>query len=85
MGNISITKLSDHVGADVIGVDLREPLSDVDFGIVLEAFHRHSVIRLRDTGADDAGIVAFSARFGRKHSLITFIILGIRLPPYIGR
>ena len=56
MGNISITKLSDHVGADVIGVDLREPLSDVDFGIVLEAFHRHSVIRLRDTGADDAGI-----------------------------
>jgi taurine dioxygenase len=41
-------------------------LSAADFAVVLAAFHRHSVIRLRDTHADDAAVVELSARFGQN-------------------
>ena len=75
MGNITVTALSEHVGADVIGVDLRKPLSDAEFAIILDAFHRYSVVRLRETGAHDADVVALSARFGRNkiHDLFDYL------------
>jgi len=66
MANITVTPLSAHIGADVGGVDFGAPLTDEDFAIVLDAFHRHSVIRLRGTGATDTDVVEFSAWFGRN-------------------
>ena len=56
------------LGADVRGIDLNEPMDDDVFGRILDAWHRHLVLRIRDQGIDDDALVAFAQRFGRLHS-----------------
>ena len=64
MPDITVTKLHPHVGAEITGVDLREPLDDASFEVVREAWHQHSVLVLRDQRIDDDQQVAFAKRFG---------------------
>ncbi len=51
------------LGAEVRGVDLRD-LDDVAFARVLQAWHDHSVVLVRDQTLSDQELIAFSRRFG---------------------
>lgn len=61
---ITVSKLHPHVGAEITGVDLRRPLDDASFEAIREAWHRHSVLVLRDQRIDDEQQVEFAGRFG---------------------
>lgn len=65
MGRIQVLPLSEHVGADVSGVDLTTLLDGEIFGAVLDAFHKYGVIRLRGARHSDPDVIRLSARFGR--------------------
>ncbi|MGE0718930.1 MAG: TauD/TfdA dioxygenase family protein [Alphaproteobacteria bacterium] len=52
------------LGATVTGVDLADPLSQGDRGIVLGALCRHGVLRFPSQTVDAAGLKRFSAHFG---------------------
>lgn len=79
MPKITVVPLSEHVAADIRGVDLSRPLDDAVFAAILEAFHAHAVIRIRpDADADaidDADVVALSRRFGtlKIHALADYL------------
>lgn len=75
MATITVNPLSEHVGADIHGITLANGLTEDEFAAILTAFHRHGVIRLRNTGATDADVVAFSARFGQNkiHDLRSYL------------
>ncbi len=60
---VTVRPLTDAVGVEVMGVDLRSP-SAADFAAVEQAWHRHSVILLRGQTLDDDNLLAFSRRFG---------------------
>jgi taurine dioxygenase len=53
-----------HLGAEIRGIDLTQPLGDAAFARILEFFHRHCVIVFRGQKLDAAQLAAFSARFG---------------------
>src|SRR5207244_3292242 len=51
------------LGAEIRGVDLTR-LDDAAFSRITRAWLDHSVILIRDQTLDDAGLIAFSRRFG---------------------
>jgi alpha-ketoglutarate-dependent taurine dioxygenase len=51
-------------GAEIIGLDLRQPLDDETFAEVLDAFNTYSVLLFRGQDLNDEQHVAFSQRFG---------------------
>ena len=61
---IQITPLSAHIGADVSGVDLSQPLSDGDFEKIFNAWMQHHVLRFRGQTLTKEQLLDFSARFG---------------------
>jgi alpha-ketoglutarate-dependent 2,4-dichlorophenoxyacetate dioxygenase len=61
---LQVRKLHPHVGAEVCGVDLRQPLRDEVFEAIQDAFHQHSILVFRDQDISDDQQVAFSERFG---------------------
>jgi alpha-ketoglutarate-dependent 2,4-dichlorophenoxyacetate dioxygenase len=61
---LEIRKVHPHIGAEVLGVDLRVSLGDDVFERIRDAFIEHSVLVFRDQDIDDEQQVAFSARFG---------------------
>ena len=61
---IAVRPLSAAVGAEIIGVDLREPLDDATFAQILSAWHKHLVILLRDQKLTEEDQVRFAERFG---------------------
>jgi taurine dioxygenase len=56
--------LSSPLGAEIIGVDLRDALDDHVFAHILDAWHRHLVILLRDQRLSEEDQVRFAERFG---------------------
>ena len=52
------------IGAEIIGVDLSEPMSDAVFAAVLDCWHRHNVILFRDQHLSEDDQVRFGERFG---------------------
>jgi len=56
--------LSPALGIEIIGVDLREPVSDVLFPRILDAWHQGLVILFRDQHLSEDDQVAFAERFG---------------------
>ncbi len=60
---VTVRLLTDAVGAEISGVDLRR-LSDADFAAIERAWHSHSVILLRGQKLRDDDLLAFSRRFG---------------------
>jgi len=63
-GDPVIRKVHPHIGAEVSGLDLREPLGDAAFEAVRDAFRHHSVLLFRNQDISDDQQVAFSRRFG---------------------
>jgi alpha-ketoglutarate-dependent taurine dioxygenase len=63
---IDTKKLTDSVGAEVVGVDVARLLEDPDIPVdVLEALEANGVLVFRELFLDDAAQVAFSKRLGR--------------------
>ena len=61
---ITVSKLHPHIGAEITGVDLRQPLDETSFEVIREAWNQHSVLVLRDQRIDDEQQVAFASKFG---------------------
>ena len=56
--------LSPALGAEIIGIDLREPVSDILFPRILDAWHQSLVVLLRDQHISEDEQVRFAERFG---------------------
>ena len=61
---VEIKPTGPSLGAAVQGLDLSEPLSERDFGIVLGALGRYGVLCFPRQRLDAAALKAFSGRFG---------------------
>ncbi len=59
-----INTLSDAVGAEIVGLDLAQPLDDETFGRVHQAHLNHQVLVFRDQEITPEQHIAFSRRFG---------------------
>ena len=68
---IEIVPLSPALGAEIRGVDASQPLSPGDFQKILEAWHQHLVILLREQTLDEEQQVAFAQRFGELSPIHT--------------
>lgn len=65
--NLSVLKtmpLSPALGAEILGVDLREDLSDAAFTQIQDIWHENLVIVLRDQHLSEDDQVRFAKRFG---------------------
>ncbi|MFT5391054.1 MAG: taurine dioxygenase [Gammaproteobacteria bacterium] len=67
MDDIDVIPLTRNIGAELVGVDLRTPLSEAQFGVVHEALMAHQVIFLRDQYITSEQHLAFGKRFGELH------------------
>ena len=63
-GTIRVTPLSPHIGADVSGIDLSEPLSQPDLKSIFDAWMQHHVLRFRRQDLTKEQLLDFSARLG---------------------
>ena len=61
---ITVSPLSPHLGAEISGVDLSQPLSDVQFEDIRQAFLKHHVIFFRDQQLTPEQHLAFGRRWG---------------------
>jgi alpha-ketoglutarate-dependent 2,4-dichlorophenoxyacetate dioxygenase len=61
---ISVTPLHPHIGAEISGVDLRDPVSPDLFAEIEAAFNRHAVVVFPDQPLSDEQQITFSLRFG---------------------
>ena len=61
---VAVHRLSDHIAADIEGVDLATPMTDAVFDRIYQAWLDHQVLRFRDQVITDPQMVAFSRRFG---------------------
>jgi len=62
--NMQIRPVSAAIGAEVIGVDLSQPLSDADFKRIEAAWYEGLILLFRGQQLDEAQQVAFCQRFG---------------------
>jgi taurine dioxygenase len=62
---IDVRPLSGSIGAEVLGVDLAQPLGNETFDEIHRAFLEHLVIFFRDQALTPASFAAFARRFGR--------------------
>lgn len=61
---MQINRLSDALGAEVVGLDLAGTVDERTFAAVRDAFHEHQVIVFRDQVLSPEQQIAFSRRFG---------------------
>ncbi len=61
---LDVVPLASGLGAELRGVNLSLPLDQDDFAAIYHAWLDFSVLLFRDQTVDDAGLVAFSRRFG---------------------
>lgn len=66
---IQIQKFDSPVGAEVLGVDLREPLTDLDYKVVRQAWAEHGVLVFRGQSLSPKQHIDFSRRFGELEVL----------------
>ena len=59
-----VRPLSASIGAEIVGIDLSQPMSDALFAKVLDTWHRNLVILFRDQQLSEDDQVRFGARFG---------------------
>jgi len=65
MGNVvTVVPSGGVMGADIEGVDLREPVDAATFAEIEQAWFDHQVLRFRGHDLDDAQLARFSANFG---------------------
>ena len=61
---IRVRPASGAFGAEILDVDLSQPLDDEIFGEIEQAFYDHSVIFFRDQSIEPGHQVDFTERFG---------------------
>ncbi len=61
---ITVTRIGKHLGAEISGVDLSQPLDDNTFAQVANAFFDNEVVFFRDQKITPAQQIAFTRRFG---------------------
>ncbi len=61
---ITVTPVAGHIGADISGVDIAEPLAPEQVDAIRDALHRHKVIFFRGQRLDHASQIAFGRQFG---------------------
>jgi alpha-ketoglutarate-dependent taurine dioxygenase len=64
MSTLSVRPVAGHIGADIDGVDLAQPLSSETVEEIRQALHRHKVVFFRGQRLDHASQIAFARRFG---------------------
>ena len=62
--SFTVRQLSRALGAEILGVDLRDPIDDALKQKFLDAWHQHLVILLRDQTLDEDTQVRFAETFG---------------------
>jgi taurine dioxygenase len=60
----TVRQLAPALGAEILGVDLRDPITDALKQKFLDAWHQHLVILLRDQTLDEDAQVRFAETFG---------------------
>src|SRR4051812_42758492 len=60
----TVRPLSPAVGAEIMGVDLRDPIDETLKQQLLDTWHQHLVILLRDQVLDEEAQVRFAETFG---------------------
>ncbi len=70
--NIEVTPLTPHIGAEIGGVDLREPLSDEQLSGIKAALWSHGVIFFRDQRISFDQHIRFARYFGEPHTHVGF-------------
>ncbi|HQV58659.1 MAG TPA: TauD/TfdA family dioxygenase, partial [Ilumatobacteraceae bacterium] len=64
-GTMQVNRLAGSLGAEVVGVDLTQPLDDETFAVIRQAFLDHQVICIRGQQAmTSEDQLAFAARWG---------------------
>lgn len=63
-GAISVVPITKHIGADIIGIDLTQTISDDQFAQIHDAWMQHLVLRFRGQNMSKEQLQAFSRRFG---------------------
>lgn len=63
-GRVEVRPLSPALGAEIRGVDLRQPIENETFQIIADAWRDHLVILFRDQAIDEEQQVRFAQRFG---------------------
>jgi taurine dioxygenase len=63
-GTITVRRVAGHIGADISGVDLSEPLDERGIQQITDALHRYKVIFFRGQRLDHAAQIAFGRQFG---------------------
>ena len=61
---IGVRKVGRHVGAEISGADLSQPLDDASFSTIADAFFEQQVVVFRDQKLTPSQQVAFTRRFG---------------------
>lgn len=68
---VEVVPTSPSIGADIRGVDLSQDIDDATFNAILDAWHAHLVLRIRDQNLSPGQLSAFSRRFGECESAPT--------------
>ncbi len=78
--NFEIRPLTEHFGAEVVGLDLSKAMTDEEFYLLRRSFFERCVLVIRDQHIGPAEQVAFSRRFGELliHVLDQFQLPGHR-------
>ncbi len=76
--DLTVEPVSDVMGAEVTGFDVRDIATDAEFQAVLDHLHRHDLLVFRDQDLSPADLIAFSRRFGtlQTHVLNQFLLAG---------
>jgi taurine dioxygenase len=61
---ISIRRIGKHIGAEILGADLAQPLHDAGFAALADAFFEHQVVVFRDQRLTPSQQISFTRRFG---------------------
>ncbi|MFC1418632.1 TauD/TfdA dioxygenase family protein [Streptacidiphilus cavernicola] len=61
---LTVRQVAGHIGADIHGVDLAQPLDPAEVQQIREALHRHKVVFFRGQELDHAAQIAFARQFG---------------------
>ena len=75
---MQIRRVARALGAEIIGVDLRDP--DLDFDAIYQAFLEHAVIFFRGAHLTEEEHLALGRRFGTPSIYPVFRVLGATEP-----
>jgi taurine dioxygenase len=67
VGTATVEPMTAEIGAEVSGVDLRQPLDDAVRDLIEQALLRHLVLVFRGQQLDEAAHIAFARQFGDVH------------------